>query len=221
MAFLAVTLAFLLMNGCGTPDNGEPENGSRNEEEENMAIDIQALDSGDFKDGQYLKVDWWALIEGEERTGWFEIEVFVIEDFYFDFEYAGAWGEQDYAGSTIIERPHTSIKHAFSNYLLAGYPELESIWEETAWNWLQEHFSGLEKVGDRLTLAGREVAAPGHDTYAGQEGLTFTLKAGGAVEYELCVSPELPLNLYSYRINDEGEYYKAELVEFRQRELPD
>jgi hypothetical protein len=186
------------------------------EEAEEIEIDFSSLYNGDFRDGQYFKADWWQSVDGEESTGWIVIDV-SEEDEYFEIEYEGELGEHKFSGSDEFLREDTTAKFIFYNKFTGAQSHiLHDILRETIWNMLDENFSHLEYVGQRSSMFGYESEATGFDTYGGVDGLTFTLKAGTELTYELTVAPDFPVNLYVYNAVDEDGQYRAELVEYRE-----
>jgi hypothetical protein len=186
------------------------------EEAEEINFDFSSLYGGDFRDGQYMKVDWRQSIDGEESTGWIVIDV-SAEDEYFEIEYEGSLGDHQFSGADGFLREDTTAKFIFYNKFTGAQSHiLHDIFRETIWNMLDENFGHLEYVGQRSSMFGYEAEARGFDTYGGVEGLTFTLKAGTELAYELCVAPGFPVNLYVYNAMDEDRHYKVELVEYRE-----
>jgi hypothetical protein len=60
------------------------------------------------------------------------------------------------------------------------------------------------------------VEVVGYDTYAGQEGVTLTMMRGDRLIYEVCIPPDVPLNLYSYAYDTyNGNEYRTKLVEYK------
>lgn len=197
-------------------DDKPADSTGTDEEAEEINIDFSSLYEGDFRDGQYIKVNWWQLVDGEESTGWIAIEV-SEEDDYFEIEYEGVLGDHQFYGSDEFLREDTSAKFIFYNKFGAAQSHiLHDILRETIWNMLDENFGHLEYMGQKSSMFGYEAEVIGFDTYGGVEGLTFTLKAGTELAYELSVAPDFPVNLYVYNAMDEDKHYKVELVEYRE-----
>lgn len=219
MACLLLLLTILPALGCGgSRDNNDNGNGNGTAERDNDDyIDIEKLYEGDFRDGQYLKLEWWQMVDGEEAAGWIALEVDENEDSSFNIEYTGVLGEDEFAGVEHIEPGARSVKAEFSElFNTSQSPGLSKIWEESWTGWLDEFFGELKKVGDKINLMQYEVEARGIDTYAGQEGLTFIAREDNEVVYQICVSPELPVNLYLFHLDPYDNQYGVELVEYRE-----
>ena len=74
---------------------------------------------------------------------------------------------------------------------------------------------GGHKRVDKRSIDNFEMEATGRKTFAGQTDVNLTLKMHDRLLYELCVSPDVPVNLdsYTYDHHNNNEY-RVEMVEY-------
>lgn len=220
-------LIFGVLAGCGgkTPappsspdpggDNGSPDpggnNGSQGEE-----VDLGAFYLRDWKGSETLKFEWWQKVDGEESSGWITVDV-SQGDGEYTVEYHGVLGDSEYTNADTFTLEYGGItfqlgiivKEMVDHYLYSR------LWNEATVPVL-ENFEGFDlyRVGDKGSVFGYEVEVVGHNTYAGQKGLTMTMKQNNKQVYEVCLSPDIAVNLYSYTYDYYGNEYEVTLVEY-------
>ncbi len=188
-----------------------------------------------FKDGQYFKYEYKQIVDGEETTGWFALSVsedsgsfeVTYEGVIYDLQHGST--REDYEFSNTVTLPESDQAfHQFEEgrfqYMLADHINhhsrgiVRTLWGEIS-SPIMENFEGLglEYVGQTTGFDAWEMSIPGYEEYAGVEGVKFTLKGNGVLEYEVVIAHELPISLYQYRLDtfsERNNEYWIELVEF-------
>lgn len=213
-----------VQNGAGPGDSGTADPGTPGESsDEYFDFNALYLTNKRFKDGESFKMNLWQKVGGEESSGWITL-AFTETDNEISFEYAWELGELEFSGTGTLpegEGPQYSIEGAYLFNLFADYLARETSYAiSNVWQYcyipVLENFEGLdfEKIGDRSNVMGYEMEVAGYKTYAGQKGINFTMHKDGKLLYELCISPDLPVNLYTYIYDHNGDEYRVELVEY-------
>ncbi len=71
----------------------------------------------------------------------------------------------------------------------------------------------LDKVGDVDVVDNYEAEVTGRKSFAGQTGINLTLKRDDKLTHEVGISPDLPVNLYSYTyVTYNDNQFRVELV---------
>ena len=204
--------------GCGTAapsnDDDDPLDQGENDRDD---IDWDSLHTSQrgFRDGQNLKMSLWQKVDGEESSGWITVAV-SESDGEFDFEYAGELG--DYEFSNTCSHPDEEGLHRLLSECIQHNTQLGAgrLWQKCVDPVLENYDDiSLDKVGDVGAVDNFEAEATGHKTFAGQTGINLTLKMDDKLIHEVCISPDVPINLYSYtyEVHSDNEY-RVELVEY-------
>lgn len=221
-------LIFGALAGCGgTPSdpsdsdsNGAPDDSDdpgENDADQGEEIDFEVFYGMDWKGSETFKVEWWQKVDGEESAGWLTVNLYESDDHYV-VEYHGVLGDHEHSDTVTLETEQagftypvgTVVREAVNHYFWSR------LWTEVSVPVL-ENFEGMDlnRVGDKDGVMGYEVEVVGYDTYAGQEGLTMTMKYEGDLIYEVCLSPDVAVNLYSYTYDTyNGNEYRIKLVEY-------
>ena len=225
--FLSVAVA------CTSSDNGTidlPDNGISDDKNDSRVdsgdkkdntddgeeIDWDGLWHRDFEDGQYMKVEWWQKVDGEESDGWMTIEV-SVENNVYNIDCEGKVGDYEFSDTFSTAPPDWeggSVRHLFYQGFTNKHWQIRDIFENAVIP-ISENYEGLDVVGERHSYLGYDVTSEGFKTIAGIEGYHFLLKYEGKRQNELCISPHIPINLYHFNISYDGHQYEMEVVDFR------
>lgn len=196
-------------NGDNEQPNGEPDPNGPLEE-----INWNSLRARDFLGGESFKLEWWQQVDGQESSG--RLAVTLAEALgEYTLTYEGILGEYEFSNSDIFVWDSgvfatlaENVDHYLSNYQ-------KRLWDES-WVPILGYFEPmLNYVGDKAAIDEMEAEAAGYKTFAGQDGLLFTFFQEGQLVYELCISPDVPVNLYSYSYDTfSGNEFRVELVEY-------
>lgn len=208
-------------NGNVDPGNGEQDPGGSAQDpggsDPGKEIDMEVFYGRDFTGSESFKFEWWQKVDGEESTGWITVKVSETDGEY-TVDYHGALGDEEYSNTETLGLEHGGI--TFTLRLLVAdtvdYYLYSRLWREAVWAVL-ENFEGsdFDRVGSKSSFLDYEAEAVGYNTYAGHEGLTLTMKKSGRLIYEVCINPDIPVNLYSYTYDTfDNNEYRVELVEY-------
>ena len=223
---LLVTITAVGCGGKGTSqqtDNGDPgknlpvDPGGKDEEGDLIDWDSLWMLNRQFQGSESFKLEWWQKVDGVESSGWLKMAV-SEEAGEYTIEHEGVIGDQEFSGTEVFNPDDHQIELSISLALISYFSNqaYRNLWSYSVVPVL-ENFEGfdLERIGDVGGFANYAVEAVGYNTYAGQEGVTLIMTRDDKLLYEVCISYDVPLNLYSYTYDSfSGNEYRTELVEY-------
>lgn len=233
LSVLVLVLGIILIGAAGCGGGGSPDespNGDQNGDatgeetsdpgetgvKEGDYFDFDSLypSNKEFKDGESFKLDLWQQVGGEESSGWISMEVTEAGG-EFTFDFAWELDGEEYSG-TFTMPGGPGLYNAVADQLAQESSwDISDLWQY-CWVPVIENYEGLdfEKVGDKAEVIGYTMEVTGRKTYAGQEGINFTMHEEDKLLHELCISPDIAVNLYQYYYDYDGNEYRVELVEY-------
>ncbi len=164
---------------------------------------------------------WWqdSTKEPPGKPGavhWIQVSVRKSGD-DFTFDYEGEFQDEESSG-TCSHTDDDWIYNLLGTGIANNTPgqHISRLWTHCYVSVL-ENFEGanLEKVGDNTAIGNFEIEASGRKTFAGQTGNNLLMRMDDNLVYEVCLSPDIPVNLYSYTFDQfDDDEFRVKLTEY-------